>query len=187
LEEKIISNYKIKFLREKLFFIRSKYYVLQKKKWRQKSAIFGPKKELIKNFHNIKLIKKSLKYMNRITKKKKQKIENLQIKNFMKNVKFFYYQCRRKTIESLIIEGIRQKINKYNKLLVMKILLYSKIECLKQYRVMISTKKKYRKKLAFNLLKKNVSLKNYELISNIKFYYHICFKFIIPIANENIL
>ena len=185
LEEKIISNYKIKFLREKLFFIRSKYYVLQKKKWRQKSAIFGPKKELIKNFHNIKLIKKSLKYMSRITKKKKQKIENLQIKNFMKNVKFFYYQCRRKTIESLIIEGIRQKINKYNKLLVMKILLYSKIECLKQYRVMISTKKKYRKKLAFNLLKKNVLLKNYELISNIKFYFHMCFKIRIKMIKQN--
>ena len=185
LEEKIISNYKIKFLREKLFFIRSKYYVIQKKKWRQKSAIFGPKKEFIKNFHNIKLIKKSLKYMNRITKKKKQKIENLQIKNFMKNVKFFYYQCRRKTIESLIIEGIRQKINKYNKLLVMKILLYSKIECLKQYRVMISTKKKYRKKLAFNLLRKNVLLKNYELVSNIKFYYHMCFKIRIKMIKQN--
>ena len=185
LEEKIISNYKIKFLREKLFFIRSKYYVLQKKKWRQKSAIFGPKKDLIKNFHNIKLIKRSLKYMNRITKKKKQKIENLQIKNFMKNVKFFYYQCRRKTIESLIIEGIRQKINKYNKLLVMKILLYSKIECLKQYRVMISTKKKFRKKMAFNLLKKNVLLKNYELISNIKFYYHMCFKIRIKMIKQN--
>mgnify|MGYP006873032963 CR=1 FL=1 len=185
LEEKIISNYKIKFLREKLFFIRSKYYVLQKKKWRQKSAIFGPKKELIKNFHNIKLIKKSFKYMNRITKKKKQKIENLQIKNFMKNVKFFYYQCRRKTIESLIIEGIRQKINKYNKLLVMKILLYSKIECLKQKRVMISTRKKYRKKLAFNLLKKNVFLKNYELLSNIKFYYHMCFQIRIKMIKQN--
>lgn len=185
LEEKIISNYKIKFLREKLFFIRSKYYVIQKKKWRQKSAIFGPKKDLIKNFHNNKLIKKSLKYMNRIAKKKKQKIENLQIKNFMKNVKFFYYQCRRKTIESLIIEGIRQKINKYNKLLVMKILLYSKIECLKQYRVMISTKKKYRKKMAFNLLKKNVLLKNYELISNIKFYYHMCFKIRIKMIKQN--
>jgi len=185
LEEKIISNYKIKFLREKLFFIRSKYYVIQKKKWRQKSAIFGPKKDLIKNFHNIKLIKKSLKYMNRIAKKKKQKIENLQIKNFMKNVKFFYYQCRRKTIESLIIEGIRQKINKYNKLLVMKILLYSKIECLKQYRVMISTKKKYRKKMAFNLLKKNVLLKNYELISNIKFYFHMCFKIKIKMIKQN--
>ena len=185
LEEKIISNYKIKFLREKLFFIRSKYYVIQKKKWRQKSAIFGPKKDLIKNFHNIKLIKKSLKYMYRIAKKKKQKIENLQIKNFMKNVKFFYYQCRRKTIESLIIEGIRQKINKYNKLLVMKILLYSKIECLKQYRVMISTKKKYRKKMAFNLLKKNVLLKNYELISNIKFYYHMCFKIRIKMIKQN--
>ena len=185
LEEKIISNYKIKFLREKLFFIRSKYYVIQKKKWRQKSAIFGPKKDLIKNFHNIKLIKKSLKYMYRIAKKKKQKIENLQIKNFMKNVKFFYYQCRRKTIESLIIEGIRQKINKYNKLLVMKILLYSKIECLKQYRVMISTKKKYRKKMAFNLLKKNVLLKNYELISNIKFYFHMCFKIRIKMIKQN--
>ena len=32
LEEIIISNYKIKFLREKLFFIRSKYYVIHKKK-----------------------------------------------------------------------------------------------------------------------------------------------------------
>ena len=94
--------------------------------------------------------------MRKITKKKKQKIEYLQIKNFMKNVKFFFYQCRKRAIENLIIEGIRQKINKYNKLLFIKILLFSKIECLKQNRVMIATRKKYQKKYMLNLLKKNV-------------------------------
>ena len=62
----------------------------------------------------------------------------------MKNVKYFFYQSRKKTIEGLIIEGIKQKINKYNKFLVMKILLYSKIECLKQYRVTITTREKCR-------------------------------------------
>ena len=94
----------------------------------------------------------------------------------MKNVKFFFYQSRKKTIESLIIEGIKQKINKYNKFLVMKILLYSKIECLKQYRVMITTRKKYQKKFLFNILKKNVFLKNYEKYCNMKYYFKLCFK-----------
>ena len=176
LEEEIIKCYKTKYFKEKIFFLRSKFYIRTKKQWRQKSAFFGPKKELINNFHNIELKKKCIKVLKNISNKRKQKIEYLQIKNFMKNVKFFYYQCRKKTIESLIIEGIRQKINKYNKLLVMKILLYSKIECLKLYRIKISTRKKYQKKLAFNLLKKNVFLKNYEFFCNIKFYFHYCFQ-----------
>ena len=184
LEEEIIKSYKTKFFKEKLFFLRIKYYILYKKQWKKKSAIFGPKRELIKNFHNIKLKKKCFKIIKKITKKRKQKIEYLQIKNFMKNVKFFYYQCRKKTIESLIIEGIRQKINKYNKLLVMKILLYSKIQCLKQYRVEISTRKNYQKKLIFNLLKKNVFLKNNELLCNIKFYFHYCFQIKIKIKKH---
>ena len=176
LEEDIIRSYKTKFFKEKIFFIRSKYYISSKKEWKKKSPIYGPNKNLVKNFHNIKLKKKCLKVLKKTTKKIKQMIEKLQIKNFMKNVKFFFYQSRKKTIESLIIEGIRQKIDKYNKLLFMKILLYSKIECLKQYRVMISTRKKYQKKLAFNLLKKNVLLHNSEVLCNIKFYFNFCFK-----------
>ena len=119
--------------------------------------------------------------MRKITKKKKQKIEYLQIKNFMKNVKFFFYQCRKRAIENLIIEGIRQKINKYNKLLFIKILLFSKIECLKQNRVMIATRKKYQKKYMLNLLKKNVLLHNSELLCNIKFFFNFCFKIKIKI------
>ena len=105
----------------------------------------------------------------------------MQIKNFMKNVKFFFYQCRKRAIENLIIEGIRQKINKYNKLLFIKILLFSKIECLKQNRVMIATRKKYQKKYMLNLLKKNVLLHNSELLCNIKFFFNFCFKIKIKI------
>ena len=184
LEEEIIRSYKTKFFKEKIFFMRGKNYILSKKIWKQKSPLFGPNREIIKNFHNNKLKKYSFKIIKRITKKRKQKIENLQIKNFMKNVNFFFYQCRKKTIESLIIEGIRQKIKKYNKFLFMKILLYSKIECLKQYRVLISTRKKYQKKLAFNLLKRNVLLKNTELLCNIKFFFNFCFKLKIKMIKQ---
>ena len=66
----------------------------------------------------------SFKIIKFLTESRLQKIEQLQINNFMKNVKFFFYQSRKKTIEGLIIEGIKQKINKYNKFLVIKILLY---------------------------------------------------------------
>ena len=176
LEEQIILSYKKKYFQQKLFFIRSKFYIFSKKKWKQKSPIFGPKKDLIKNFHNLKLKTISFKFIKNITQKRKQKIEQLQINNFMKNVKFFFYQSRRKTIEGLIIEGIKQKINKYNKFLVMKILFFSKIECLKQYRVMTTTRKKYQKKFLFNILKKNVLLKNYEKLCLKKYYFRLCFK-----------
>ena len=176
LEEKIILNYKQKYFQQKLFFMRSKYYIISKKLWKQKSPIFGPNKDLIKNFHSLKLKIFSFEMLKNSAEKRKQKIEGLRVGNFMKNVKFFFYQSRKKTIESLIIEGIKQKINKYNKFLVMKILLYSKIECLKQYRVMITTRKKYQKKFLFNILKKNVFLKNYEKYCNMKFYFNLCFK-----------
>ena len=66
----------------------------------------------------------------------------------------------------------------------MKILLYSKIECLKQYRVMISVRQKYQKKLIFNLLKKNVLFKNTELLCNIKFFFNYCFKIKIKIIKH---
>ena len=176
LEEQIILNYKKKFFEQKLFFMRSQYYIISKKKRQEQSPIFGPNKDLIKNFHNIKLKSLSFKIIKFLTENRLKKIEKLQINNFMKNVKFFFYQSRKKTIEGLIIEGIKQKINKYNKFLVMKILLYSKIECLKLYRVMITTRKKFQKKFLFNILKKNVALKNYEKICNIKFYFRLCFK-----------
>ena len=176
LEEQIILNYKKKYFQQKIFFMRSQYYILSKKKRKETSPLFGPNKDLIKNFHNIKLKSMSFKIFKFLTESRLQKIEQLQINNFMKNVKFFFYQSRKKTIEGLIIEGIKQKINKYNKFLVMKILLYSKIECLKQYRVMITTRKKYQKKFMFNVLKKNVLLKNYEKFCNIKFYFRLCFK-----------
>ena len=176
LEEKIILNYKQKYFQQKLFFMRSKYYIISKKLWKQKSAIFGPNKDLIKNFHSLKLKIFGFKTIKNLAKKRKQKIEAMQITNFMKNVKFFFYQSRKKTIESLIIEGIKQRINKYNKFLVMKILLYSKIECLKQYRVMITARKKYQKKFLFNILKKNVFLKNYEKYCNMKYYFKLCFE-----------
>ena len=176
LEEQIILNYKKKYFQQKIFFMRSQYYILSKKKRKETSPLFGPNKNLIKNFHNIKLKSMSFKIIKFLTENRLQKIEQLQINNFMKNVKFFFYQSRKKTIEGLIIEGIKQKINKYNKFLVIKILLYSKIECLKQYRVMITTRKKYQKKFMFNILKKNVLFKNYEKICNIKFYFRLCFK-----------
>ena len=176
LEEQIILNYKKKYFQQKIFFMRSHHYILSKKKRKETSPLFGPNKDLIKNFHNIKLKSMSFKIIKFLAESRLQKIEQLQINNFMKNVKFFFYQSRKKTIEGLIIEGIKQKINKYNKFLVIKILLYSKIECLKQYRVMITTRKKYQKKFMINILKKNVLLKNYEKFCNIKFYYRLCFK-----------
>lgn len=176
LEEEIILSYKMKYYKQKIFFIRSKNYILSKKNWKKKSAIYGPNRDLILNFHNLKLKMYSFKLIKIMNRKKKQKIEKLQIKNFMKNVHFFFYQCRKKTIESLIIEGIRQKIKKYNKLLFMKIILYSKIECLKQYKVMITTRKKYQKRFLFNTLKRNVILNNKELLCNLKFFFNYCFK-----------
>ena len=176
LEEKIIINYKKKYFQQKIFFMRSKYHIITKKNWKQKSAIFGKNKDLIKNYHNLKLKIVSFKTIKNFAKKRKQKVEQLQIKNFMKNVKYFFYQSRKKTIESLIIEGIKQKIKKYNKFLVIKILLYSKIECLKQNRVLMTTRKKYQKKFLFNIMKKNVLLKNYEKFCNMKFYFRLCFK-----------
>ena len=176
LEEIIILNYKTKFFQQKIFFMRSRYFIYSKKKRKEKSPIYGPNKNLILNFHNLKLKTLTFGIIKLFTKKRKQKIEELQIKNFMKNVRFFFYQCRKKTIESLIIEGIKQKINKYNKFIVLKILLYSKIECLKQYRYMMTTRKKYQKKFLFNILKKNVLLKNYEKFCNTKFYFRLCFK-----------
>ena len=176
LEEKIILNYKQKFIQQKLFFMRSKYYIIYKAKRKKTSPIYGPNKDLIKNFYKIKLKTLSLKILKKCVKKRKQKIEELQIQNFMKNVKFFFYQSRKKTIEALIIEGIKQKKNKYKRLMLMKILLYSKIECLKQYRVEISVRKKYQKKFLINILKKNILLKNYEKNCNMKFYFRLCFK-----------
>ena len=176
LEEQIILSYKKKFFKQKIFFMRSKYYILSKKKRKEKSPIFGPNKELIKNFHNLKLKYLSYQIIKKMTQNKKIKIEELQIKNFMKNVKYFFYQSRKKTIEGLIIEGIKQKIVKYNKFLVMKILLYSKIECLKQIQVMKIIRPKYQKKFLFNNLKKNVQLKNYEKFCLTKFYFKLCFK-----------
>ena len=41
---------------------------------------------------------------------------------------------------------------------------------------MITTRKKYQKKFMFNILKKNIFLKNYEKFCNIKFYFRLCFK-----------
>ena len=71
--------------------MRSKYYIIAKKNWKSKSAIFGPNKDLIKNFHNLKLKILAFKIIKTLSKKRKQKIEQLQIKNFMKNVKYFFY------------------------------------------------------------------------------------------------
>ena len=179
LEERIILNYKIKYFQQKIFFLRSKYYLLYKKKRKETSPIFGPNKESILNFHNLKLKTLVFKSIQKNAKIFNQKIEELQIKNFMKNVKFFFYQSRKKTIESLIIEGMKQKINKYKKYMILKILLYSKIECLKQYRVELTTRKKYQKKFLFNILKKNVLLKNYEKLCNIKFFFRLSFSIMI--------
>ena len=75
LEEEIILSYKIKYFKEKIFFMRSKYYIISKKNWKKKSAIYGPNRDLILNLHNLKLKKYSFKIIKIIYKKKKQKIE----------------------------------------------------------------------------------------------------------------
>ena len=172
LEEKIIYNYKIKYFKQKLFFMRYKN-LLNIKNINNSNQIKIKNYKIQRNKILKKKIFKSIKFL---MMKKKKKIEQLQIKNFMSNVKFFYYQCRKKTIESLIIEGLRQKINKYNKLLFLKILFVAKIESLKEAKVFNSVRKLHQKKFLLNKLKQNVIFNTKEAICNLKFYFRFCFK-----------
>ena len=122
------------------------------------------------NFYSYILKKKAFNLLIKNYNINKNIIKELNKKHLINQISLFFKYSRIKTIESLIIQGIKEKIKIYQKILLLKILFSSNVSKIKFNRAE-KIRKKYLKKTIFNLFKTNKNINNLEKILIIKFYY----------------
>ena len=111
-----------------------------------------------------------------------KKIFNYREKIVNKEMDTFFKRSKIKTIESLIVQGIKEKIKNYQKLYFFQVLFYSSFSKMKLEKGMENRERNLQKK-GFNLLKDNVQI-NYKIIKqNLKFYFKY-FTLLIPLQKS---
>lgn len=114
--------------------------------------------------------------------KLKSKISKFRNKMIHKEIEIFLKKAKLKTIKSLIVQGMREKIKNYQKILLFQILFYSSFSKMKLEHGLENREKNLKKK-GINLLRENVQI-NYKFIKlNLKFYFAYLKK-LIPFKNE---
>lgn len=100
----------------------------------------------------------------------KNKISKFRNRIVHKEIELFLKKAKLKTIKSLIVQGIKEKIKNYQKILLFQVLFYSSFSKMKLEKG-VENREKHLKRKGINFLRENVQI-NYKFIKlNLKFYF----------------
>ena len=174
LKKCLISHSKKRFFFQRSFFIKIKLKIKRRKTGKSLQNLVG-------FWHKKKLMRKAIKGFKFDVRCLKEKIGAFKRRADDSVLRAFLNKCVKRTVESLIVQGVREKYNIYKKRELLKQCFVVKIERLKLKKCVKNVRIKYSKKLGITLLKNNVELMNKEMMQRILFYYRI---FIMRINNQ---